>query len=441
MEDLMDLALLRQKDNAHLWHPYTDAVTFETEPYTCIERAEGVYLYTADGRKLYDGIASWWAVSFGHSNPKIIEAMRDQAGVLQHCILGNMSHPKSVELAHRLAQLTPGDLNYSYFACDGSSATEAALKMAVQYWAFNGKPEKTKFVGLEEGYHGDTLGAIGAGYVSWFHDPYAALVKPALRARAPFAPCNTGDPEEEVAADRAFAEMERIVRENKDTIAAVIVEPLCQGAAGIHIYPKSYLQKLRALCDACEVLLIADEIAVGFARTGSMFACEEAGIVPDIMCLGKALTAGYLPMSVAVASDRVFDAFRRPDDKARIFFDGHTYCGNPITSAVALATLDVMAELNLPASCGPRYTQLAAGMERIGELPHVRYQKTLGLIGMCEMDDTSLARRISLKANELGLFIRPLGPSLYLWPPLTSTEAELGAMIDILANSIAAETA
>lgn len=432
----MNLAALRQVDNRHLWHPYTDAVTFEQEPYTCIERAEGVYLYTADGRKLYDGIASWWAVSFGHSHPKIIAAVREQAGVLQHCILGNMSHPKAVELAQRLAYITPGDLNYSYFACDGSSATEAALKMAVQYWAFNGRPEKTQFVGLEEGYHGDTLGAIGAGYVSWFHEPYAALVKPALRAPSPFAPCNSGDPEEEEVADRAFAEMERIVRENQDTIAAVIVEPLCQGAAGIHIYPKSYLQRLRELCDACDVLLIADEIAVGFARTGSMFACEEAGIVPDIMCLGKALTAGYLPMSVAVASDRVFGAFRRPDAAARIFFDGHTYCGNPITSAAALATLDLMEELDVPASCAPRYAQLTEGMRRIGTLPGVRFQKSLGLIGMCEMADAPLARRASLKANALGLFIRPLGPSLYLWPPLTSTEAELGAMIDLLEQAI-----
>jgi len=301
---------------------------------------------------------------------------------------------------------------------------------------FDGRPEKTRFVGLEEGYHGDTLGAIGAGYVSWFHEPYAALVKPALRAPSPFAPCNTDDPEEEAAADRAFAAMDRIVREHRDTIAAVIVEPLCQGAAGIHIYPKAYLQRLRALCDECEVLLIADEIAVGFGRTGSMFACEEAGIVPDIMCLGKALTAGYLPMSVAVASDKVFGAFRRPDATPRIFFDGHTYCGNPITSAVALAALDVMDEAGIPESCAPRYAQLAEGMRAIGTHPHVRYQKCLGLIGMCEIDDVARARQISLKANELGLFIRPLGPSLYLWPPLTSTESELGAMIEILARSI-----
>jgi len=438
----MNIDALRAADNKHVWHPYTDQVTFETEPYTCIERGEGVYLHTVDRRKLYDGIASWWAVALGHSHPKVIAALKDQAEVLQHSIVGNMSHPKMVQLAERLAQLAPGNLNYSYFAADGSSATEAALKMAVQYWIYQGRPEKTQFVGLEEGYHGDTLGAISVGYVSWFHEPYEKVVKPSLRAPAPFAPCNSGDPAEEAAADAAFAKMEAMVVPQADTIAAVILEPLCQGAAGIHIYPESYVQKVRALCDAHDILMICDEIAVGFGRTGHRFACERAGIVPDILCLGKALTAGYLPMSVAIASDTVFDAFRRPDDKARVFFDGHTYCGNPITSAVALATLDVMDEVGIPESSAPRIEQLRVGMERIGKLPGVAYQKTLGLIGMCVISEAAggaaKARAISIEANKRGLFIRPLGETVYLWPPLTSTEAELADMLEILHDSIEA---
>ena len=438
----MDIDALRAADNKHFWHPYTDQVTFESEPYTCIERAEGVYLHTVEGRKLYDGIASWWAVALGHSHPKVIAALQEQAAIMQHCIVGNMSHPKALQLAERLAALAPGDLNYSYFAADGSSATEAALKMAVQYWTYSGRPEKTRFVGLEDGYHGDTLGAISVGYVSWFHEPYEKVISPSLRAPSPFAPCNSGDPAEEMAADAAFAKMEAMIVPEADTIAAVILEPLCQGAAGVHIYPESYLQKVRALCDAHDILLICDEIAVGFHRTGHRFACERAGIVPDILCLGKALTAGYLPMSVAIASDKVFKAFRRPDDKARVFFDGHTYCGNPITSAVALATLDVMDELDLPNSSAPRIEQLRLGMERIGELPGVAYQKTLGLIGMCviapDAGGAAKAREISIEANERGLFIRPLGESVYLWPPLTSTAEELGAMIEILHASIEA---
>lgn len=440
----MNIADLKASDFNHCWHPYTDAITYESAPYTCIERAEGVYLYTADGRKLYDGIASWWAVALGHSHPKVVAAIQAQAALLQHHVFAMQANAPAVQLAARLAALAPGDLNYSYFAADGSSAVEAALKMAAQYWIYQGKPEKCRFVGLEEAYHGDTIGAMGVGFTSWFQKPYGALVTRALIAPTPFSPCNSGDPEEEHTADAAFAEMERIVGAHHEELAAVVVEPLCLGSAGIRIYPASYLRRLRALCDECGVLLIADEVAVGFGRTGRMFACEVADIVPDIMCLGKALTAGHLPMSVAIATDRVFAAFRRPDEAPRVFFDGHTFCGNPITAAAALAALDVMAELNLVEHCTPRYAQLAEGMRQIGALPCVAFQKSLGLIGMCtiaeEVGGAVVARAIAARANELGLYLRPLGPVLYLWPPLTSTEEELGVMLGILQTAIAEVT-
>lgn len=432
---------LQHLDYQHSWHPYTDAVNYEVAPYTCIERAEGVFLYTADGRKLYDGIASWWAVALGHSHPKVVAAIQAQAAVLQHHVFAMQANAPAVKLAARLAAMTPGDLNRCYFASDGSSAVEAALKMAAQYWRYSGRPEKTRFVGLKEAYHGDTIGAMGVGFTSWFQEPYGALVTPSLIAPTPFTPCNSGDPEEERAADKAFAEMERMVRAHQDELAAIIVEPLCLGSAGIRIYPASYLSKLRKLCDECDVLLIADEVAVGFGRTGRMFACEVAEIVPDILCLGKALTAGHLPMSAAIATDRVFAAFRRPDETPRVFYDGHTFCGNPITAAAALAALEVMEEIDLVAHCAPRYAQLAEGMTRIGKLPGVLYQKSLGLIGMCEISEeaggAARARAIVARAGELGLYIRPLGAVLYLWPPLTSTEEELGAMIEILARAIA----
>ncbi len=437
----MNLSELQTLDHRHSWHPYTDAVSFEAAPYTCIKRAEGVYLYTADGRKLYDGIASWWAVALGHSHPKVVAAIQAQASVLQHHVFAMQANAPAVQLAARLAAMAPGELNRCYFASDGSSAVEAALKMAAQYWIYQGKPEKTRFVGLKEAYHGDTIGAMGVGFTSWFQEPYGALVTPSLIAPTPFTPCDSGDPEEERAADEAFAEMERMVHAHKDELAAVIVEPLCLGSAGIRIYPASYLHRLRVLCEECDVLLIADEVAVGFGRTGRMFACEVAGIVPDILCLGKALTAGHLPMSAAIATDRIFNAFRRPDETPRVFFDGHTFCGNPITSAAALAALDVMAELNLVEHCAPRYAQLAEGMKRIGKLSGVSYQKTLGLIGMCEISEEAggavRARTVVARASELGLYIRPLGAVLYLWPPLTATEAELGAMIEILEAAIA----
>jgi adenosylmethionine-8-amino-7-oxononanoate aminotransferase len=437
----MNLPEIKALDHMHCWHPYTDAVSYEAGPYTCIERAEGVYLHTADGRKLYDGIASWWAVALGHSHPRVVAAIQAQAAVLQHHVFAMQANAPAVQLAARLAALAPGDLNYCYFASDGSSAVEAALKMAAQYWIFQGKPEKTRFVGLRDAYHGDTIGAMGVGFTSWFEVPYGALVTQALIAPSPFAPCDSGDPEEECAADEAFAEMERIVRAHHEELAAVVVEPLCLGSAGIRIYPASYLCKLRELCDAHDVLLIADEVAVGFGRTGRMFACNVADIVPDILCLGKALTAGHLPMSAAIATERVFNAFRRPDETPRVFYDGHTFCGNPITSAAALAALDVMEELNLVEHCGPRYAQLSEGMKRIGKLPSVAYQKSLGLIGMCAISEAAggavKARAIVARASERGLYIRPLGEVLYLWPPLTATEEELGAMIGILETAIA----
>lgn len=431
---------IRDRDLRHLWHPYTDATTFAREPYTCIERGEGVYLYEVGGRPLLDGISSWWAVALGHSHPRLVEAMRAQAGILQHCILGGLSHPKAVELAERLAGVAPAGLEHVYFACDGSSATEAALKMAVQYWSNRGVSGRTRFVGLEGGYHGDTLGAIGAGFTSWFQEPFGELVVPAYLADSPHCGCCGEVENESHCALKAFESMKVLVEEHHASVAAVILEPLCQGAGGIRIYPAEYLRRVRALCDEYDVLLIADEIAVGFGRTGTFWACEQGEVVPDILCVGKALTGGYLPMSAAIASREVYDSFRGDGVVKRPFWDGHTYCGNPITSAVALAALDVFAELDLPGSCAPLIEQLALGMAAIGEDARIDYYKTLGLIGMVSFSEeaggAALARRVSLKAMDLGLFVRPLGAALYLWPPLTSTGAELGEMIAIFGEAV-----
>jgi adenosylmethionine-8-amino-7-oxononanoate aminotransferase len=431
----------RELDHRHLWHPYTDIEAFETGPYTSFERGEGVYLYTSDGRQLLDGISSWWATALGHSHPQVVEAIRQQAGVLQHSILGGLSHPLAVELAHRLAQLTPGDLNHVYFACDGASATESAMKMAIQYWWNLGESGKTRFVALEEGYHGDTLGAVGAGFVPAFHAPFEKAVIRSFAAKTPHCGCCPLDGENK-CADKAFAHMESLVEEHHKELAGIILEPLCQGAAGVWIYPVGYLRKVRDLCDKYGLILIADEIAVGFGRMGELFACDLAGIVPDILCVGKALTAGYLPMSAAVANERVYDSFRNTDDaRDRTFYDGHTYCGNPITSAAALAAIDVFTSEDVVENARPGAIALREGFQRIGANDAVDYQKTLGMIGMCsfrsEAGGGAHAKRVAQKANELGLFIRPLGTSLYLWPPLVSTEAELAQMLSVFETAVA----
>ncbi len=431
---------LQELDYKHLWHPYTDTNAYESGPFVCFDRAEGVYLYEEGGRKVLDGISSWWSVALGHSHPHVIEAIREQAGILQQSILGNQAHPLAIQLAARLAEITPEGLEHAYFAADGASATEAALKMAIQYWYNVGRPGKTRFVSLEEGYHGDTLGAVGVGFVPTFHQPFEKAVIRSFTADMPHRRGNTDDAADRAYALEAFKSMERLVHEHHEELAGVILEPLCQGAAGVRIYHPEYLRRVRALCDEHELILIADEIAVGFGRTETLFACDAAGIVPDIMCLGKALTAGYLPASVAITTDKIYDAFRSDASHDRTFYDGHTFCGNPITSAAALAAIDIFTSENIVQGTIPLAAQLAKGMARLAQNDCIEYYKSLGMIGMISIKEEAgggtLAKKIARKAMELGLFIRPLGEVLYLWPPLVSTPEELGEMLMLFDEAI-----
>ncbi len=431
---------LQDLDYRHLWHPYTGANAYEAAPWTCFERGEGVYLYDREGRAVLDGIASWWAVALGHSHPRIVAAIRAQAGVLQHAILGNQTHPLAVKLAARLAQMTPAGLTRCYFASDGASATEAALKIAIQYWHNKGVRGKTRFVALDEGYHGDTLGAVGVGFVPSFHAPFDGAVVKSFVAPTPHRAGNPDDGADRAHALEAFAAMERIVDEHESAIAGIILEPLCQGAAGIRIYHPEYLRRVRALCDARGLLLIADEIAVGFGRTGAVFACDVAGIAPDILCIGKALTGGTLPMSAAIVTDAIYDTFRSEPGRDRTFYDGHTFCGNPITSAAALAFLDAFEQERVMDKVAARAPQLAEGMARLARNPAVHFHKSLGMIGMvaltAESGGPALAQQIARRALDGGLFIRPLGSVLYLWPPLTTTESELDRMLELFARAM-----
>jgi adenosylmethionine-8-amino-7-oxononanoate aminotransferase len=432
---------LRQLDIKYLWHPCTDIDWLERVPAPIVERAAGVYLYETGGRPLLDGIASWWCVNLGHGHPKLIAAIQKQAAQLQHAILGGMSHPGAILLAQRLAQITPGDLRHSFFCSDGASAVEAALKMAVQYWANTGDSRRTRFVGLEEGYHGDTLGAMGVGYVEAFHRDYRDVVRPSYHAVSPHClQCPRGRQPDACDID-CFDSMETILREHHDSIAAVVVEPLCQAAAGIRIYPEEYLRRLRSACDQYGLILIADEIAVGFGRTGSMFACQRAGIVPDIMTVGKGITGGYMPLSAAVAGDRVYDSFRnRGTGRDNTFWHSHTFGGNPIIAALALAAIDVYADEHVIERCQPRAGQLARGLAGVAALMPGSRARAMGMMGVVEIDDAgggaARAAAVVKKSYELGLFLRPRGRAVYLWPPLTATEAELGQMLAIIEQSV-----
>jgi len=436
---------LRRRDVACLWHPYTEITAFEHSDFPIVESAQGCRLREIDGRELLDGISSWWCVNLGHSHPRLVEAIQSQAAKLQHTLLGGMSHPPAIELAERLREIAPGGLGHAMFASDGSCAIEAALKIALQYWTNLGETRRTRFLSLEDGYHGDTLGTIGVGYIDSFHRPFLPAVQPALRAWSPHCnQCPVGLRPESCRAE-CFDSMEKLMREHHSEIAAVIVEPLCQAAAGMRIYPALYLQRLRALCTEHGIPLIADEVAVGFGRTGALFACAKAGIVPDILTIGKGLTGGLLPMSATLVTDAIYDAFRaeqQPDGcwKPRTLFHGHTYCGNPITSALAIAALDVYKDEQTVERLPASVALLAEGMGRVALLLCDSPMRSLGMIAAVELNDAAggaaRARRIASRAYELGLFIRPLHTTIYLWPPLNATEAELRQMLEIVEHAV-----
>ncbi len=438
--ELNDIKKLRKDDIKYLWHPYTDIEGFGKSDFPIMKRGEGVFLYDLEGKRYYDGISSWWCVNFGHSRLELIRAIQEQSEQMQHSILGGISHSEAICLSKKLADITPHGLNHAYYAGDGSSATEAALKIALQYWCNIGINNKNKFVCLESGYHGDTLGAVGVGYVETFHKNFDSVISKSYRAISPHcAECPFGKKPSSCSIE-CFNSMKDLITKHYKSIAAAIVEPLCQGAAGIRIYPEKYLQQLRDLCNQYGILLIADEIAVGFGRTGSMFACNIAGISPDIMLLGKGLTGGYLPMSAVMVTDDIYNSFKSNDRLDRTLYHGHTFSGNPITSHLALAALNLYEDLNIINIIQPRIKQFKTGMVEIGKHLNNSYVSTLGMIGAVHLNKeagtASRAKKIRDVALSNGLIIRPLGNTIYLWPPLVSTEDEIDEMLSILKDAV-----
>ncbi|MCX7007645.1 MAG: adenosylmethionine--8-amino-7-oxononanoate transaminase [Kiritimatiellaeota bacterium] len=412
----MNRSEYQTQDLQHVWHPYTRFSTLTEEPPPMIVRGEGIHLFDADGHKFVDAIASWWCCALGHGHPQIIAAIEKQARELQHSILGNLSHPHAVELAAQLAALMPTPDRHILFASDGASAVEQALKISLQYRHNIGQPQRTRFAALRGAYHGDTLGAVSVGFVEEFHHVYRPLLTPAVTLPLPDA---SGD----------FAPARKILDEHAAELTAVIVEPLCLGAAWMRMYPAMWLAALAAWCKTNNVLLIVDEIAMGFGRTGKMFAFEHAQIDPDIVCVGKALSAGYLPISATIVRDALYQTFSdRPEDHT--FQHGHTFCGNPIAAAAALATLRVFAEENIVERAAEKGQRLAAALATLAELPQVKEVRCLGLIAAAELqgDDPLRSRRVRKILFERGVLLRPLGNVVYLFPPLTITEAELDAL-------------
>ena len=395
---------LTDRDRAVLWHPYTQMLT-ATAPLPIL-RAEGVWLYTEDGRRILDGISSWWVNIHGHSHPKLNAALAAQARELEHVVFAGCTHRPAVDLAERLIELLPKGLARVFYSDNGSTAVEVALKMAIQYWRNLGQPDRRTFITLHNAYHGDTVGAMSASADSVFTRAFEPLLFPVERARG-------------------LDDMEQRLRDAPDSVAAILIEPMLQGAGGMIMWPAEFVAGVRRLCDRYGTLLIADEVLTGFGRSGKMFACEHAGVTPDIICLSKALTAGYLPLGVTAATAAIYDAFLS-EDRAKTFFHGHSYTANPLACAVALASLDLFRDEAVLTNVLRLEQQLRAGFEPLRELGHVR---VIGGVGAVELASgkgylDELGPRLAGAFLERGLLLRPLGNVVYFMPPYSITESE-----------------
>ena len=414
---------LLDRDRAHTWHPYTQA---QTAPAPLpIVRGEGVFLFTEDGRKLLDGISSWWVNIHGHAHPKLNAALAAQAAKIEHVLFAGCTHAPAVELAERLTQILPAGLTRIFYSDNGSTAVEAAIKMALQYWRNRGEMQRTRLITLDHAYHGDTVGAMSASADSVFTRPFSPLLFSVSRAHTPYCHrCPLGLQRASCHID-CLSSLEQQLAVRNDTIAAVLVEPMLQGAGGMIVWPKEFLAGVRQLCDRYGVLMIADEVLTGFGRTGRMFACEHADVRPDIICLSKALTAGYLPMGVTASTEAIYQAFLS-DDRTKTFFHGHSYTANPLACALAIASLDLFAETNPLAAVARIEKQMQDGFAALQNLPIVEDVRVIGGVGVLELKGDGyldiLGPRLSAAFLDRGLLLRPLGNVLYFMPPYVITE-------------------
>jgi adenosylmethionine-8-amino-7-oxononanoate aminotransferase len=422
---------LIDRDRALLWHPYTQMKT--QRPPLAIARGEGVYLYTEDGRRLLDGISSWWVNIHGHSHPRLNRALADQAERIEHVIFAGATHHPAVELAERLLGVLPRGLARIFYSDNGSTAVEVAVKLAVQYWRNQGRP-RHRIIALHHAYHGDTAGAMSVSDESVFTRAFTSLMFKVDRVHSPYCyRCPLGLRRESCQID-CLGDLEKALERGQD-VAAVLVEPMLQGAGGMIMWPAEFLAGVRRLCDRHGVLMIADEVLTGFGRTGRMFACEHGPVTPDIICLSKALTAGYLPLAVTAVTEAVFDAFLS-DDHTKTFFHGHSFTANPLACAVAIASFDLFQEHNLLDRIARLEARLRAGLSPLLQLPVVGDVRVLGGVGAIELVSDKATKdaggyldqigpRLSSAFLERGMLLRPLGNVVYLMPPYVITDDEV----------------
>jgi adenosylmethionine---8-amino-7-oxononanoate aminotransferase len=418
---------LAAADRAHLWHPFTQQRGWTEEEPIIVERAEGTTLVDTRGRSYIDGVSSLWCNVHGHRHPAIDAAVREQLDGVAHSTMLGLTHAPAIRLAERLVSLAPDGLTRVFYSDSGSTAAEIALKMAFQYWRQRGESRRTRFVALRNAYHGDTIGSVSVGGIDLFHSMYRPLLFEALKAEP-------GDP----------AHMERLLADHAGEVAAVIMEPLVQGAAGMLLHPPGYLRSVRELCDQHGVLLVLDEVATGFGRTGRMFACEHEDVAPDLLCVAKGLTGGYLPLAATLATEEVYQGFLGEFEEFRTFFHGHTYTGNPLACAAAIASLQVFEEERTLETLQPKIELLTELLRPLGKHAEVAEIRQRGFMAGIELAgypvSARMGHRATLEARNRGAIIRPLGDVIVLMPPLSITKEDLQNLVRITSEAIEAAT-
>lgn len=447
-------------DHLHLWHPFTQMKGWQEHDPCIITEARGVFLKDLRGRWLLDGVSSLWVNIHGHRKPELDDAIKRQVDLVSHSTLLGMGNVPSIELAARLAALMDKHLPSAdparalsrvFYSDNGSTAVEVALKMAFQYWQHRGVKGKHSFISLKEGYHGDTLGAVSVGGIDIFHEAFGPLLFKTHKAPSPSCYHCTLTTSRPCSQMHCLDEVERILSSHAREIAAMIVEPMVQAAGGMRVFPPGYLSGIRALCSRHDVLLIADEVATGFGRTGKTFACEHEAVVPDIICLSKGLTGGYMPLAVTIAGEHVYEAFLGEFPELKTFFHGHSYTGNQLGCAVALASLEVLENERVVEGMTPKVELLKAWLDEIASHEHVGSARGLGLMAGVEIVrqreprveyawEERMGWAVAGEALERGVFIRPLGNVIVIMPPLAITLEQLRAMLEIISSSINAVT-
>lgn len=436
-----------RRDRKHVWHPCTQEKDHEQFPPIPIARGEGSWLIDVDGKRYLDGVSSWWVNLFGHNHPRLNAALTTQAHKISHHIFAGFTHEPAVELAERLCSRAPGNLSKVFFADNGSSAIEAAMKMSFQFWQQSGKPKKTKFLSLTGAYHGETLGALSVGGCELYSEVYRPILLEGYQAPGPDCfRCPYGLNRSNCSAE-CFEALEALAVQNHGQIAAVIVEPLIQAAVGMRMYPPRYLEKLRALCDRLQILYIADEIAVGFGRTGKMFAHEHAGIAPDLLCLSKGITGGYLPLSVVLTTEQIYQGFYDDYASLKAFLHSHSYTGNALACALAVEVQNIFTEERILEQLPAKMAQFDAVSAHFSELDNVGEFRRCGMVAAVELvqdKGTKLGYpwqerrgyRAYQYALQRGALLRPLGNVIYFMPSLTIQTEELDLLLEIAYDAL-----